>query len=50
MEKNSDMFNLQFNAWDWASFFFINFMIWFLVSVIYVKIEPGSTATASART
>ncbi len=40
METNSDIFNLQFNAWDWTSFVFINFMIWFLVSVIYVKIEP----------
>ena len=40
MDNNADIFNVQFTAWNWAAYFFLNFMIWFLVSMIYVKIEP----------
>lgn len=40
MENSGDIFNLQFTAGNWAAFFFVNFMMWFLISVIYVKMEP----------
>jgi hypothetical protein len=40
MENNADIFNSQFTGFDWAAFFFVNFAMWFLISLIYVKIEP----------
>lgn len=40
MQDAGDIFNLQPTPWNWAAFFFVNFLIWFLITVVYVKIEP----------
>jgi hypothetical protein len=39
-EGSPDIFNGAFGPWEWAIYFLANFMTWFLISVIYVKIEP----------
>lgn len=40
IENNSDIFNWQFTAADWTRFYLFNFMSLFLISLIYLKIEP----------
>ena len=40
MESDYDIFNWQFSAWNWVVHFFLDFMTWFLISLLYVKMEP----------
>ena len=40
IEGSPEIFNVVNSPWEWAVYFFANFMAWFMISVIYVKIEP----------
>jgi hypothetical protein len=40
IETNYDLFNWQFTTWNWFVHFFLDFMTWFLITLLYVKIEP----------
>ena len=41
MSENPTIFNNEFTTFDWVSSFFYNFMMWFIVTVVFVLMHKN---------